>query len=1118
VKLNFRELGTGYCPVLLSFGLLLLLGGLALHSGVPVSKQALLGGNQSTLEAFAAPDLVTNRPAVSVDLGQLPLGFEPNQGQTDPEVKFLARGAGYGLLLTAHQAILTLRSPARRPAVVRMQLAGANPAAAATGTSQLPGKSNYFIGNNPARWHSGVPQFARVRYESVYPGVDLVYYGNQGQLEYDFEVAPGADPSQIGLRFYGQESTNLDDRGDLILASGGSEVRLKAPRIYQEFGPERRPVAGRFVLQQDGKVGFELAAYDRRRTLVIDPELTYSTYFGGSLAESCSAILGIASPPSGCPAIAIDPSSNIYIAGSTMSPDFPVVPPVATPPSAFQPAIAAAPDVFVTKLNATGSAVLFSTYLGGDNVDTTGGVAVDTAFNVVVAGTTASSNFPTSTSSAFQATPSNTNLHAFVSVLSSTGENLLYSTYLSGNGAESARGVALDPRNKIYVIGTTTSKDQPDATHSFPATLGAIQVASLGNSQFFVSKIDPTLIGFPSLAYSTYFGGGNPIDGLTLGGGIVVDANSNLYITGGTNFQHTGSPVTDFPILNAFQGCLDTPPPSTTTTTTTNCVTPASPIPTDAFVAKINPAAAAGAQLLYSTYLGGTGNDAGFGIAVDSGLSAYITGSTASTDVTIPSSTTPLQRCLDFPASPSPCPTPGVIASDAFVGKFGTPCTGSSCTTTAVPFTYFSYLGGSGDDVGLSIAVDTLQGARIAGWTNSPDFPTPNNNNVQPAIGGGVDAFASRIDTTASSTVALGHYGTYLGGTGKDFGTGIATDAQGSSYIVGETASGNFPKANPIQANLNGPSDAFVTKLGPALSLTVTEAVTPATVGVGNNATFTYTITNNRDLTTGIIFTDVLPSTATFVSANATPGQGNCPAATNSVVTCTVGTLNGGAVGTVTVVLAPTLPALPLQPGSLSDAGKVSIFGTSKVFTPPVPAVALVNNFGISVSPTTATVAAGIPASFTVTVTPTGNIPNTVTLSASGVPTGGTTTFPNGTSFTNLSSGAQSRQLVVNTTARVTTPASLFPAGRPLYAAFLPVSGLALLGAGIGGGKKSRRRRALRAVLLGCFFTLVMFQAACGSSSTTTKTTGTPAGTYNLTVTATSAAATRTQQIVLVVQ
>jgi Domain of unknown function DUF11/Beta-propeller repeat len=1113
VRLNFRELGTRYWSVLVSFGLLLLLGGLALQSSVPLSRLPIAGNDLSNGLAFT-PDLAASRPSVRVDLAQLPLSFEPNQGQTDPQVKFLARGAGYGVFLTSDQAVLTLRSRSKSSSVVRMQLAGANPAAAAIGNSPLSGKSNYFIGNDPAKWRHGIPQFARVRYQGVYPGVDLVYYGNQGQLEYDFEVAPGADPGQIAFRFQGQEKASLDPDGNLILASGSDEVRLKAPRVYQEFGSQRRSVTGSFQLQRDGKVGFEVAAYDRSRMLVIDPVLTYSTYFGGSGNESCSAILGIASPPSGCPGVAIDASSNIYIAGSTTSVDFPVVPAVSTPPSAFQPALAVAPDVFVTKLNAAGSAISFSTYLGGDGADFTAGVSVDTAFNVVVAGTTSSTNFPVTTASAFQTAPASAGAHAFVSVLSPTGEALLYSTYLSGTGTESARGLALDPRNKIYVIGVTTSKDQPDATHSFPATLGAIQVTSVGNSQFFVSKLDPTLIGFPSLAYSTYFGGGNPVDGLTLGGGIAVDANSNVYITGGTNFQHTGTPATDFPILNAYQGCLDTSPPLTTPTTIPACATNLTA--TDAFVAKINPAASAGAQLLYSSYLGGAGDDVGFGIAVDTGLSAYVTGSTTSTDFTIPSGITPFQRCLDAPTNPSPCPA-GVTASDAFVGKFGTPCTGTTCTTTALPFTYFSYLGGSGTDVGLAIAVDTLQGARLAGWTSSTDFPTPNNP-ILAALQGPVDGFVSRIDTTASSTVALGHYGTYLGGTGNDFATSIATDVQGNSYAVGETSSPNFPRANPIQNNLNGPSDAFLTKLGPVLNLAVTETVTPSPVGVGNNATFTYTITNQGDLTTGIVFTDVLPSTAAFVSANSSPGQANCPAATSSTVTCTVGTLNGGAVATVTVVLAPSLPAIPLQPGTVSDGGKVSIFGTLTVVTPaPPPAVAVVNNFGVNVSPTTITVAAGIPASYTVTVNPTGNIPNTVSLAASGAPTGGTATFPNGSSFTNLSSGPQSRQLVVNTTARVTTPASLFPAGRPFYAAFLPVSGLALLGAGMG-GRKSRRRRLLMAALLGCFFALVLFQMGCGSSSTTNITTGTPAGTYNLTVTATSGSATRTQQIVLIVQ
>ncbi len=1109
--MNFRGLGPGYRPVLLTFATLLLVGVLILAPGGLMPKLPIPGSTQFaaaswTPSEFASKSKSIQRIPGQLALAQLPLRFEPNQGQTDPHVKFLARGAGYGVFLTSDQAVLTLGAQAKS-AVVRIQLAGANPIAAVTGNAPLPGKSNYFIGNNPANWHRDVPQFARVRYQGVYPGVDLVYYGNQGQLEYDFEVAPGVDPKAIAFQVEGPQRPHLDNDGDLVLATGSGEVRLKAPRVYQSDNTGQsgtaqsgragqQPVAARFVVRHDGKVGFEVAAYDRSRALVIDPVLTYSTYFGGSGNEACSVITGVATPPSGCPAVTIDASSNIYLAGSTTSVDLPLTPQPATdpPPAAFQKLLATAPDVFVTKLNSAGTAIVFSTYLGGDGADTSAGVAVDSAFNVVVAGTTTSSNFPVS-SSAFQGTRASAGAHAFVSKLEATGDALPYSTYLSGNGVEGARGLALDFKNKIYVIGTTTSTDQPDATHSFPATLGAIQVASLGTSQFFVSKVDPTLIGFPSLVYSTYFGGGSPLNGSTLGGGIAVDANSNVYITGGTNFQHTGSATTDFPIVNAYQGCLDTPPP-TTTTTTPNCSTTVTA--TDAFAAKLNPSAASGSQLLYSSYLGGAGDDVGYGIAVDSGLSAYVTGSTTSTDFIIPTGTTAFQGLNGG-------------GTDAFLGKFGNPCTGSTCTTTTVPLTYFSYLGGSGTDVALGIAVDTLQGARIAGWTNSANFPVPNNP-VQAALSGPVDGFVSRIDTTAASTLSLGHYGTYLGGSGNDFATSIAVDSLGTSYVAGETSSTNFPTKNPFQPALNGGTDAFLSKLGPTVDLVVSETVTPNPVGVGNNVSFTYTISNEGDLTTGIVFTDVISSAgATFVSANSSPGQTNCPAS-GGTVTCTVGTLNGGAAATVTVVLTPT------QAGSLSDGGRVTVFGTNVVVTPnPPPAVATVNDFAVAVSPATATVAAGIPASYTVTVTPTGNIPETVTLSASGAPSGGTATFPNGASFTNLSSGPQSRQLVVNTTARVTTPASLFPAGTPFYAALFPVAGFAVLGLGIG-GKKSRRRRVLMTVLLAGFFSLVVFQAGCSSSSSTSTTTGTPAGTYNLTVTSTSGTATRTQQIVLVVQ
>ena len=568
--MNFRGLGTGYRPVLLTFATLLLLGVLILAAGGPESKLPVSSSNQFVLSSLTA----SNSAPKSLDLSHLPMRFEPNQGQTDPQVRFLARGAGYGVFLTPGQAVLTLSAHASRITgnTVRFQLVGANSGSAVSGDDLLPGQSNYFIGNNPDKWHRNIPQFARVRYQAVYPGVDLVYYGNQGQLEYDFEVAPGADPNAIAFQFDSPQGPRLDDNGDLILAADGGEVRLKAPRIYQGKGVDQKPVAGRFNLRHDGRVGFEVSAYDRTRVLVIDPVLSYSTYLGGSEDESCSVIMGAATPPSGCPAVAVDASSNIYLAGSTNSTNFPLTPQPATdpPPAAFQSLLAAPPDVFVTKLNSAGNAIVFSTYLGGDGADTSAGVAVDSAFNVV-AGTTTSSNFPVSTS-AFQGTRSNANAHAFVSKLDATGSALPYSTYLSGNVAETARGLAVDLKNKIYIIGATTSSDQPDATHSFPATLGAIQVASLGTSQFFVSKLDPTLIGFPSLVYSTYFGGGSPLNGFTLAGAIAVDANSNVYITGGTNFQHTGSATTDFPIVNAYQGCLDTPPP-TTTTTTPNCST-----------------------------------------------------------------------------------------------------------------------------------------------------------------------------------------------------------------------------------------------------------------------------------------------------------------------------------------------------------------------------------------------------------------------------------------------------------------------------------------------------------------------------------------------------------------
>ncbi len=695
-----------------------------------------------------------SHPEANLNYSHLPLVFELNQGQTDPQVKFLARGSGYGLFLTSSEAVLELQSgPRGNDSVVRMQLAGANKNAVVSATDQLPGKSNYLLGNDPAKWQRDVPQFARVHYSKVYPGINLVYYGVQGRMEFDFEVAPGADPRQIALRFRGPKKLKVTPDGELILASANGDLRFHSPKIYQQIGNERTPVAGRFKLRSQHEAGFELAFYDPTRTLIIDPVLSYSTYLGGNGAESCSAISGIAVPPGpgtpGCPAIAVDSASRVYMAGSTTSTVFPN-------PTA-SPALRGTANVFLAQLDSSGSALIFSTYLGGTGKDVPTGVAVDSGFNVYVAGTTTSSDFPVS-AGAFQASALSVGPHVFVSKLNSTASAVLYSTYLSGSGADNATGLAIDPSGKAYVTGTTTSPAFP-TSGGFPVTTGTFQSAPKAVNQFFLSRLDPGQTGAASLLYSTYIGGSTPANGVTAGGGIAVDTNSSAYITGGTNF-------TDMPVLNASQG------------TNNGGV--------DAFVGEfLFPSNGTQPTRNYLTYFGGSGDEAGYAITVDASFSAYITGSTTSTNIAVPTGTTAFQAANG-----------GGI--DAFVAKFGNLTLTTTSPTGTVPFNYFSFLGGSGTDIGLGIAVDTIGGARVSGWTNSGNFPTLN---VPSGLGAGSfpDAFAARIETTATSTTTAGNYSTYLGGNGTDVGTSIAVDSTGASYVGGETSSSNFPVLTPFQ-------------------------------------------------------------------------------------------------------------------------------------------------------------------------------------------------------------------------------------------------------------------------------------------------------------------------------
>jgi uncharacterized repeat protein (TIGR01451 family) len=1062
VSLNHLGLGTGRRLTIALLTTLLLASAGALLFGARVS-----GG---TRNAVTNPVLAPKADVQANSMGAWPLFFEPNQGQTDARVKFLARGSGYGLFLTSNEAVLKLASrKASGVATVAMRLEGANPAATVRGSELLPGKSSYFIGNDPKKWRTNISQFARVECDEVYPGIDLLYYGNQGQLEYDFRVAPGADAGRIAMTFDGAQSIKLS-KVSVDLKTAAGDVRFEAPRVYQKFGEEERPVEGRFVRLAENKVGFEVGDYDRTRTLVIDPVLSYSTYLGGTGDEVA-------------PKIAVDSGSNFYVAGTTTSADFPLVS-GATP---FQSTLKGTSDSFIAKFDSLGSTLLFATYLGGTGTETVAGVGVDAAFNVYVGGTTTSGDFPVS-ATAFQSLPKTAGSHVYVSQLNSGGTSLLYSTYLSGSKTDLATGFAIDNRANAYVTGTTTSDTD------FPVTSGtqAWPPAKPG-IQFFVSKVNTSSSGPNSLAFSTYFGGAKPVTGQAIGGGVAVDSSGNIYITGGTNFLHlstSGTDLDDFPIVNATQSCLDIVTPVPPPTSATPC--DAGKTALDAFVAKINPTAATGAQVVYSTYLGGLLDDVGTGIAVDSANNAYITGFTSSTDLStgIPSSIKPYQAAL-------------AVAPDAFVAKIG-----GAQSASIFPLTYFSFLGGSGIDQGDAIAVDTVQGVRVTGKTSSGNFPTSSNPApppplpvpLQPALAGGFDAFVARIDTTTgTSSTGAGQWSSWLGGSGNDAGTGIAVDSNNAIYVSGQTASANFPKVNPFQAALKGPTDAFVSKISAVSTLAIAATATPAVVGVGNTVTFKYAITNNGpDPAFNVVLTDLTSGTATTTRGACTAVSG--PPAS---VTCSIGIVNVGDTVTVSVVLTPTTVA------PLGNSATVTYNNGSSV---SASASATVTDFSISVAPPSDTKPAGQTATYTVTVTPQPTYSGSVALScSSGLPAQSSCTITT-SPVTIPNTSPVTAQLAISTTARPITTAQSWWSGL-IYALWLPIGGVALLGSG------SRRRRWLAGLFALTLVAIVGLQLGCGSSSPTPPApSGTPAGTYTVTVSGSSGSASRTSTLTLVVE
>lgn len=728
---------------------------------------------------------------VSAAYGSLPLSFEANQGQTDARVQFLSRGNGYNLFLARDEAVLSLAQEAKtgHSSVVRMRLVGANRSAAVNGLDELPGKSAYFVGRDPSRWHSEIPNYARVQYRDVFPGVDLVYYGHQGRLEYDFVLAPGADPSRIRIAFEGGQKLRMEN-GDVVVKIAGGDVRLHQPVLYQRHGEEKKAVDGRFVLASNREVAFAVGAYDKREALVIDPSLVYSTYLGGKNLEKA---LGVAA----------DREGNAYVTGSTASADFPT-----TAGALQQKMHSADTSAFVAKLNPTGTALVYSTYLGGGNSDVGHAIAVNEKGEAFVVGSTYSVDFPT-TAGAAQRMPGG-GRDGFVAKLSADGSRLIYASYLGGSGDDEARAIALSATDEAHVVGTTESANFPGATRGQKAACAG------GCSRAFAVKMNGS---GSSLMYATFLGGG----GRNSANAIALDLSGAAYVAGNTYAK-------DFPVTaGAFQTNS-----SHTACSGRECA--------DVFVTKLS----MNGVVLYSSRFGGEGDQIANAIAVDTRGNAYVAGRTDSTNFATTAG-----------AYQSKLPN---HAGSAFVSKLNPMGSGLA---------YSTYLGGASSDEAVGIAVDERGRAVVAGATSSTTFPTTSSA-LQRTLAGTLGAFLASLNergtalsystllsgslSDGATAVALDSQGNVyvVGNTeSKNFPISHALhgtlDGQGSAFVAKFSlpASGGIMSFSPSVLIYNGvpfgtTSAAQASTLQNA-STTNTFTIGTITLGGTNAADFTVT-------------------------------------------------------------------------------------------------------------------------------------------------------------------------------------------------------------------------------------------------------------------------------------
>jgi len=866
------------------------------RQGATLGKPAQMASAtpQAEFKALASHKFTRHRIRAGKAYASLPLTFEANMGQTNRQAQFISRGAGYAMFLTAQGAVLELAGnkvspggsessdgkrksrhrPSRVTAVLQMKFPGANSRPKVLGLNQLAGKANYFIGNDPSKWHTNVPLYARVKFRDIYPGINLVYYGNHRHLEYDFVVAPGADPGRIRLSFHGQSHLRLDHQGNLVLTTPAGRVRFHKPLVYQgtagtalagqvlhrSHPNNRTRLSGAYVLLSSDQVAFRLGPYDHRKPLVIDPVLSFSTYLGGSGGDAANAI-------------ALDSTGNVYIAGKTESVDFPLT------GSAFQTncgsqnypcAYPFSYSAFVAKLSPDGSNLLYATYLGGSSVTETeaNGIAVDSSGNAYIAGSTYSNDFPT-TSGSFQPQPPGTlqdpsRSSAFVTKLNSTGSSLIYSTYLAGTPgasggpvfpADSAKGITLDATGEAVLVGTTSESD-------FPTTSGAFQTRgpTTGDVIGFVTKLNSTGSG---LVFSTFLGGTSN-DELNA---VALDSSGNIYVAGTANSL-------DFPTTpGAFQTGAYSYAGSDT-----------SPVAAGV-TAKFTP----NGKIVYSTYLGGGGS----AITVGPGGAAYVSG--------------PADQY--FPATPNALSTT-YSSYSAFLAKLHP----AGCALL-----YGSFLNspafGATENV-KAVALDASGDIYLAGGiTGALAVPSFGVNALQPGLQIS-PGFISELDPTGTKVL----FSSPLGGSGEfatnNFGDevrGMALDAGGDVYVAGKTYSQDLPAANAFEAvtpgqNKNG--TGFVAKISPGQTTGVTltrPSLTfyPLPVGYTGNPQIQAVGLQNQQ-TTALNISSVALSGNGFSMANVTSRPPSCSGSIAADAGCGVliqfvPTTIGPATGSVTI-------------------------------------------------------------------------------------------------------------------------------------------------------------------------------------------------------------------------